>query len=188
LPDPVERRTPYWPLLVSLLLFVMDQVTKYLAVRFLGPSAPQHSVPLIGSFLRLTYLENTGVSFGQLQRFSPFISILTLGVVVGMLVGYRRLLTPTRWANTAVGLVLGGALGNLADRVVSGLRVGLQNAYVVDFVDVKYYAVFNAADAAITIGGIIYGVYLIFFRGRPQDSEPAEEAPCPKEEKRPGGD
>jgi len=159
-------------------------VSKFIIVRTLGPAAPRHSIPLIGSFLRLTYLENSGVSFGQMKDYSLLITLFTLAVTIGLLVGYRRLLTPSRWANLALGLILGGALGNLTDRLITGLRLGLNNNYVVDFVDVKYYAVFNAADSGITVGGILYGVFLVFFRGRSQ----AKEEPCPKEESRPSGD
>ena len=166
------RRAPCWPWLVALLTFLVDQVSKFLAIRYLGPGAPQHSVPVIGSFLRLTYLENTGVSFGQLREWSPLITLFTLAVAVGLVVGYRCLLTSSRWANLALGLIMGGAWGNLTDRLRTAFQVGLRQAYVVDFVDVRYYAVFNLADAAITIGGILYGVYLVFFRSCPEEEKP----------------
>lgn len=174
------NRAPFWPWLVALLTFLADQVSKFFVIRYLGPDAPRHSVPVIGSFLRLSYLENTGVSFGQLRDWSPLITFFTLAVVIGLAVGYRRLLTSSRWANLALGLIIGGAWGNLTDRLRTAFRVGLQRAYVVDFVDVRYYAVFNLADAAITIGGILYGAYLLFFRSRSEEEKPwAQEAGRP---------
>ncbi|MGC8873423.1 MAG: signal peptidase II [Chloroflexia bacterium] len=177
------ERVPRWPWLVALLTFLADQVSKFFAVRYLGPEAPRHSVPVIGSFLRFTYLENPGVSFGQLRDWSPLITFLTLAVAIGLAVGYRRLVTPSRWGNLALGLVMGGALGNLTDRLRTAFQVGLRQAYVVDFIDVRYYAVFNLADAAITVGGILYGAYLLFFRSRPGEEKPwAQEASRPSED------
>lgn len=167
-----------WPLLVTLLVVVLDRVSKYFVVRFLGPAAPVHSVPVLGSWVHLTYLENTGISFGQLQQFSFFITIFNFIAVPALLLAYRYLLTSSRWANLAVGLVLGGALGNAIDRATTALRLGIAHAYVVDFVDVRYYAVFNVADSAITVGGIIYALYLLFYHGKGvqvQELKPQEE-------------
>jgi len=166
-----RRRLLAWPLLVALLTVLVDRVSKYFVVRFLAPLAPD-GLDILGSFLRLVYVENTGVSFGQLQAYSGVITLFTLIVVIGLLIGYRYLLTPSRWANLALGFILGGAVGNLIDRVHTGLRLGLSQAYVVDFIDLRYFAVFNVADSAITVGGIAYGVYLVFFhQGRSRSGE-----------------
>jgi signal peptidase II len=175
----LSRRVPTWPLFVALFVVLADEISQYLVIRYLQPLGPT-GVPIIGSFLRLVYLENTGVSFGQLQQFSSWITIFTALVVVGLCVGYRYLVFPSPWANLALGLILGGALGNLIDRILTGVRLGLANAYVVDFVDVRYFAVFNVADSAITIGGILYGVYLVFFHK--EGDKPKEKDPCPPPE------
>ena len=183
--EPSTRRLPYWPLLVALLIILVDQVSKYLVVRYLQPLGTS-GIPIIGSYLRLVYLENTGVSFGQLQQFSAVLTIFIAVVVIGLAVGYRQLVTASPWANLALGLIMGGAIGNLVGRILTGIRLGLSNAYVVDFVDVRYFAVFNVADSAITVGGILYGVYLIFFhKGSPAGGEPKEEPPCPPPENPP---
>jgi signal peptidase II len=171
-----KRRLLAWPLLVALLTLLLDQVSKYFVVRFLDPD---HPIPLLDSFLRLVYLKNQGVSFGQLQGYSTWIAIFTIVVVAGLLLGYRYLLTPSRWANAALGLILGGAIGNLIDRLIYGISLGdLAKSYVVDFVDLQYFAVFNVADSAITVGGIIYAVYLVFHRDH-QTEERAKEKPWP---------
>ena len=180
-----HRRVPTWPLLVALLIILADQVTKYLAVHYLQPLGTA-GIPIIGSYLRLVYLENTGVSFGQLQQLSAVVTIFVAVVVIGLAVGYRQLVTPSRWANLALGLIMGGAIGNLIGRILTGVRLGLSNAYVVDFVDVRHFAVFNVADSAITVGGILYGVYLVFFhKGSPAAGKPQEEPPCPPPENPP---
>ncbi len=174
-----RRRLVAWPLLVTLLTVLADQVSKYFVVRLLGPAAPVHTVPLIGSFLRLSYLENSGVSFGRLQGYALWITILTIVVVAGLLAGYRFLLTPSRWGNVALGLILGGAIGNLIDRLIYGISLGdLGRSFVVDFVDVQYFAVFNVADSALTVGGILYAAYLLFHQER-RAQKPAEDKPWP---------
>lgn len=179
---PLSRRVPIWPQLVALSVIVADEISQYLVIRYVKPLGPT-GIPLIGSLLRLTYLENTGISFGQLQQLSAWITVLSAVIVVGLCLGYRYLLTPSRWANLALGLLMGGAIGNLIDRILTAARLGLANAYVVDFVDLRYFAVFNVADSAITVGGILYGVYLAFFhKEAPAGKERREEAPCPPPE------
>lgn len=160
-----RRRLLLWPLLIALLTVLLDQVSKYFVVLYLKPVG---SFPLIGSVVRLVYTENTGVSFGRLQGQATWVALFVLALVVGLAVAYRWLLTPSPWANVALGLILGGAAGNLIDRIATAFQVGLANCYVVDFVAVSIWPVFNVADSAITCGGIAYAVYLLFFHGRGQ--------------------
>lgn len=169
------RRWLLWPLLVALLIIILDRVSKFLAVRFLGPSADVHAIPLFGPF-RLVYLENTGVSFGKLQEYSALHVILGLVVALALSIGFRYLLTSNRWANLALGLILGGAWGNMIDRISTALRDGLDKAYVVDFVDPGFWPVFNVADSAISVGGVIFGVYLVFFQSRSREIAPKRDA------------
>jgi signal peptidase II len=165
-----------------LLTVLLDQVSKFLAVRYLQPLGPA-GVPIIGGFIRLVYLENSGVSFGQLQRYSTWIALFGFAVVAGLLLTYRHLLTPSRWANLAVGLILGGAMGNAVDRIRTAFRLGLANTYVVDFIDLRYWAVFNVADSAITVGGVLFAFYLAFFhKGWPAAEKREKEQPCPPPE------
>lgn len=180
--EPSKHHLPYWPLLVTLFIVLADRVSKYLAIRYLQPLGTT-GVPIVGSILRLVYLENSGVSFGQLQQFSTWIALFGMVVVASLFVGYRYLVTPSRWGNLALGLVLGGALGNLIDRILTGVRLGLDKTYVVDFVDLRYFAVFNVADSAITVGGILYGIYLAFFyKSGAAGREREKKEPCPPPE------
>ena len=163
--EQLKRRLPLWPLLVALLTVLVDQVSKYFVVLYLKPVGV---FPIIGDVVRLIYTENTGISFGRLQGLSIWVTILGAALVVGLFAGYRWLLTSSRWANLALGFIVGGAVGNLITRIVTSTQVGLANAYVVDFVSVSIWPVWNVADSAITCGGIAYAVYLLFFHGRAQ--------------------
>jgi signal peptidase II len=130
---------------LAALVVVVDQLTKRLAEdRLRG----QRSVPVVDDLLRLTYVENRGAAFGLLQdqtAFFVFVGILVIGVIAA---SYRYLPRSGFRLHLALGLQLGGAIGNLIDRIRQG--------YVVDFVDFGYrsnwWPVFNVADSAIVIG------------------------------------
>jgi signal peptidase II len=130
---------------VAVAIVVADQITKRLAEDRLRD---QRSVPVVDDILRLTYVENRGAAFGLLQdqtMFFVLVGILVIGVIAA---SYRYLPRSGFLLHLALGLQLGGAIGNLIDRVRQG--------YVVDFVDFGYRAnwwpVFNVADSAIVIG------------------------------------
>jgi signal peptidase II len=165
--DATERRPLAWERwLRRELLFVvgaagvlvLDQVTKALAVAYLRPGA---SLPLTG-WLQLTYVENRGAAFGLLQDQTALFILVGLIVVGGLIASYRHLPTVSPLLNLGLGLQLGGALGNLIDRVRQG--------YVVDFVDLSWWPVFNVADAAIVVG---VGVLAYYWASAPQSAEPA---------------
>jgi signal peptidase II len=127
------------------LVVLVDQITKRLADERLRG---QRSVPVLDDVLRLTYVENRGAAFGLLQdqtTFFVFVGILVIGVIAA---SYRYLPRSGFRLHLALGLQLGGAIGNLVDRIRSG--------YVVDFVDFGYHSnwwpVFNVADSAIVVG------------------------------------
>ena len=132
-------------LVVAVLVVVLDQITKRAAEdRLRG----QRSVSVLDDILRLTYVENRGAAFGLLQdqtTFFVFVGILVIGVIAA---SYRYLPRSGFRLHLALGLQLGGAIGNLIDRIRQG--------YVVDFVDFGYrsnwWPVFNVADSAIVVG------------------------------------
>jgi signal peptidase II len=147
----VDRRFE-WPLIA--LVIIADQVTKLLVVLQLGL---HESVPVIRGLLDLTHVRNTGAAFGFLNAADfPAKPIVIAVVALGALVSvslYASQLPPTHWlARLGLALILGGAAGNLIDR--------LRQGYVVDFVDAYWgdwhFWAFNVADAAISVGvGII---------------------------------
>lgn len=138
--------------IVAFVVF-LDQFTKYLAAKYLMPIG---SYPVIKHFFHLTYVENRGAAFGMLQNKTLFFIVIT--VVVGIVLIYSMIKLPgNSLYNYTLAMILGGAIGNLIDRV----RLG----YVVDFIDFKFFpAVFNVADSFIVVGAIILG-YLMIFKG-----------------------
>lgn len=132
--------------LVAGLILLLDQLTKAWIVVTLAPRLPPR-IDVMGSWLGLEYTENRGVAFGLLSGLGPFVVVAPLLVVVIMAALYLRSAAPPTWQSIGVGLLAGGALGNLADR----MRLG----YVVDFVSVGRWPNFNVADSAVTVGAVI---------------------------------
>jgi signal peptidase II len=134
---------------LAALVVVLDQTTKRLAEDKLDKAAVRSvPLPLVGDYLRFTYVENRGAAFGLLQdqtAFFVFVGLIVVGVIAA---SYRYLPRSGFRLHLALGLQLGGAIGNLIDRIRQG--------YVVDFVDFGYHSnwwpVFNVADSAIVIG------------------------------------
>ena len=147
-PAPVATPTatgrPHWPVFLGLaaLLVIADQLTKAWLVSFL---APGKSINVVGDALRLVHSQNNGGLFGLLSGQAFIFGLVSL-VVVGLIVLYHARAAPSQYVSITLGLLLGGAVGNLIDR----LRLG----YVVDFVDagigaLRWYT-FNVADAGIS--------------------------------------
>jgi signal peptidase II len=131
---------------------VLDQITKRMAEYYLLQT-PDHSISLVGELLRLTYVSNRGAAFGILQNQSILFVIVGIAVIGAILVSYRYFPKMSLLLNIALGLQLGGAIGNLMDRI----RLG----YVVDFVDVAIWPVFNVADSAIVVGVGVLAFHLL---------------------------
>ena len=130
---------------LAALVVILDQTTKRLAEERLRGQRP---LPVVDDIVRFRYVENRGAAFGLLQdqtAFFVFVGILVVGVIAA---SYRYLPRSGFRLHLALGLQLGGAIGNLIDRVRQG--------YVVDFVDFGYHSnwwpVFNVADSAIVVG------------------------------------
>lgn len=146
---------------LALLTVVTDQATKALMTGWLGPSSAQHRHDLVGSFIGFEYVRNTGVAFGMLQGRQWLVSVLAIVVLAAFLLAFWRDLPDHRTLQVGVGLIVGGALGNLLDR----FRLG----HVVDFLAVGSFPRFNIADSAITVGLVFLCVFLLF------GAEPREE-------------
>jgi len=135
---------PLWALFLGLaaVIAVLDQVTKAWLASFLPPG---QSVDVVDDLVRLVHAQNNGGIFGFLRGQALVFGAISL-VVVGLIVVYHGRSGRNRYLSIALGLLLGGALGNLIDR----LRLG----YVVDFVDAGFgdlrWYTFNVADAAIS--------------------------------------
>ena len=133
---------------VAVSVLVLDQLTKTWAVRHLDDG---HIIDLVGS-LRLRLAFNTGAAFSSGTGFGPIIGIGAV-VIVAVLVWTSRSVG-SRLGMVAVGLVLGGALGNLTDRAFRQGE-GFMGGAVVDWIDPQFWPIFNVADASIVVGGIL---------------------------------
>lgn len=133
-----------WPIFMGLaaVVFVVDQLTKAWLVSFL---APGERIEVLGDYVRLVHSQNSGALFGLFRDQALIFAVVSVGVV-GAIVWFHRTSGRNTLLSVALGLLLGGALGNMADR----FRLG----YVVDFVDMgigdlRFYT-FNVADSAIS--------------------------------------
>jgi signal peptidase II len=165
MPATVERAAtrgrPRWPIFVGLaaVVFVADQVTKAWLTSFL---APGERVEVLGEYLRLVHSQNSGALFGLFQDQAILFGVVSVGVVA-CIVWFHHSSGRNTLLSVALGLLLGGALGNMADR----FRIG----YVVDFVDVgigglRFYT-FNVADSAISLS-ILLLLVSAFVADRPR--------------------
>lgn len=157
--DQTERDAP--PRRVRLLLsvatvvLVADIVTKVLAVKLLTPGQP---VPIIGDTVTWTLVRNSGAAFSMATGYTWVLTLVALGVVAGIVWMGRRLVSP--WWALGLGMILGGALGNLVDRFFRS--PGPLRGHVVDFLSIGWWPVFNVADPAV-VGGAILLVGLSLF-------------------------
>jgi signal peptidase II len=173
-PDPAAARRSRTPLLLLLAALVLaaDALSKVVVVATL---APGENVRVLGGLLYLTSLRNRGAAFSLGQGATVVFSLIAVVVAVVIVRTARRLYSSV-WA-AALGLVLGGALGNLADRVFRS--PGVLRGGVVDFLSVfapdgRVWPVFNLADSAIMCGGAL-GVVLTL-RGVELDGSRARAA------------
>lgn len=147
---------------MAVAVFIGDQATKAIAAETLGRDASDHRVELLGSFLAFEYLENTGAAFGVLEGQGVILTFLAALVVAVLLALYLRSGQGSAILGVSLGLLIGGAIGNVVDRV----RLG----YVIDFVAVGIWPKFNVADSAITLGVILLGWYMARDSEQPSDS------------------
>ncbi|MEU6241342.1 signal peptidase II [Streptomyces sp. NPDC047024] len=145
---------------VAAFAYALDLVSKLLVVAKLEHHAP---IQLIGDLLELHAIRNPGAAFGFGAAFTIIFTVIA-AVVIAVIVRLARKLYSTPWA-IALGLLLGGALGNLTDRIFRA--PGIFEGEVVDFIAPKGFAVFNLADSAIVCGGIL--IVLLSFRGLDPD-------------------
>lgn len=144
------------------LIFFLDQLSKHLACAYL---ASRGSQPVIPDIFHLTLVRNTGAAFGILKGgmyFFVAVSVLSIGLILLLarrhkkVCGFFGIDPEDAFVRSALGMVLGGACGNLVDRI--------RLSYVVDFLDLRVWPVFNIADSAITVGGCLIVLRMLRMR------------------------
>lgn len=140
---------------VVLLVVLCDVLSKYLVVQLLLPL--ERSVTVIPGILDFTYVENRGAAFGMLSNSRWIFMTVSVVFIFVLIYVLKQKYSSNTLYTVSLCLFLGGGIGNMIDRVFLG--------YVVDFVEFTFvdFAVFNVADSAISIGAVLFVVYLIFF-------------------------
>ncbi len=145
-------------IIVAVCIFA-DQLTKYLIEMWLLATS-NGTVPIIKDVLYFTYARNYGAAFSIMQNMKVFFIVITLIASIGII----YMLIKNRKGNLlfriSLAITLGGAIGNLVDRI----RIG----YVIDFIDVRAinFAIFNVADACLVVGLMLLGIYYFFIEGK----------------------
>jgi len=147
-PKEASSRSRLWiSVLIAAVVVVLDQVTKRWALNEFSDGHVRH----LFWTLQFNLTFNSGMAFSRGQGIGPYIGAVALVVVVVLLLSLRR---SGSWVSCiAVGLVVGGAVGNLVDRLFR--ERGWLRGRVVDFIDFQWFPIFNVADMAVTIGGVL---------------------------------
>jgi len=145
---PAPRRQVRLLLSVAAVVLVLDIITKVIAVRLLVPGQP---VSIIGDTVTWTLVRNSGAAFSMATGYTWMLTLIATGVVAGIFWMGRRLVSP--WWAIGLGMILGGATGNLVDRFFRS--PGPLRGHVVDFLSIGWWPVFNVADPSVVGGAIL---------------------------------
>ncbi len=158
----------YWKLgAIASVIIILDQFTKALVLKNIALGEMIYPFPEFSSFFRFIHWYNTGVAFGMFQGMNDVFKVLAVLVSLVIIYFYPRI-PENEWPlKIAMGMQLAGAIGNLIDRIVVG--------YVVDFISVGNFPVFNIADASITMGVVVL-IIGMWIQERREKKALAEEA------------
>jgi signal peptidase II len=140
--------------LLAGIILILDQSSKFMICRAMTLN---ESIPVVRNVFHLTYIQNKGAAFGLFPCQTLFFIIVTLLVISLIIFFYKRMSGNRVLMSWALGFILGGAVGNLID------RIRLQA--VIDFLDFRIWPVFNLADSAITVGAIILFSSILLQKG-----------------------
>ncbi len=165
-----RRLSPLAFYISALLIATLDQLSKAIVLAKM-PLGEPGTIPLIPGIFHFTHVRNTGIAFSMLEGKIPVILIASAVVMLGIILTERKAAGRLGMAyGIALSMPLGGALGNMIDRIRFG--------NVVDFIDVRgiKFAIFNFADSAITVG-IVWLLLLSFLQPTPLEQEAGKETP-----------
>ncbi|WP_411567310.1 signal peptidase II [Rhodococcus sp. IEGM 1370] len=152
LPKPLRTRLL---IAIAAVILLFDLVTKIVVVHYVKPGNP---ISVVGDVVTLRLVRNPGAAFSMATGMTWLLTVVAVAVVIGVIKIGRTLRSP--WWALGLGLVLGGALGNLIDRFFRA--PGPFQGHVVDFVSVGWWPVFNVADSSIVCGAILLVVLSLF--------------------------
>lgn len=131
--------------LLASIIILLDQYTKHLVRTNLAINEAWNPLPWLAPYARILHIQNTGAAFGMMQNLGPVFMVIALIVSTAIIFYALRIPEDQWWMRIALGLQLGGAVGNLIDRIIF-------NQAVTDFISVGSFAIFNIADASISTG------------------------------------
>lgn len=141
-----------WLLAVIVVIVLLDQLIKRAIVDWIGPGAESQRWELLGNILAFEYLENRGAAFGLFQQGTAVLTVVSIVIIAVALVGLVRAAISSLWLALGISLIIGGAIGNLIDRIVRG--------FVVDYIAIGNFWKFNLADAAVSVGAVLTFILL----------------------------
>jgi len=147
-------------LLLAVVVVVLDQLAKYYIQARMVPGM---SIPVIDGVFDITYVLNPGAAFGILEHQTAFFLVVALIMIVAICYYYPRIPPGYRLLRIGIGLQVGGAAGNVIDRVKTG--------YVVDFLDFRVWPVFNIADMAIVTGVALIIYNTLYLSGKKDEKK-----------------
>jgi signal peptidase II len=150
------RAHPVWVVAAVGTIVAVDQLTKAWAVSALADGPTQ----VFGDTVKLELARNSGSAFSRFQGYTPILAVLA--IVITTLIARAVRHASDRWVIIGLVLVLGGALGNLTDRLARS--PGFLRGYVVDFVAIGWWPLFNVADSCVTVGAIVLVIRTMFAR------------------------
>lgn len=151
-PTPAKNSTLPVILGIAAFIFALDQATKLWVVQNIPLHGSWSFFPGLAKIFQLTFITNTGAAFGMFPQLGGAFMVIAIVVIASIVMFYRHLPTENIWVRVSLGLQLGGALGNLLDRITRG--------YVVDFVDIGFWPIFNVADLSIVLGVTLLAYHL----------------------------
>lgn len=149
-------------IIITVILIALDQITKLITLNYLKPVS---TVSVIDNILSFTYVENRGAAFGILQNARWVFILFTIIAVVAIFYYKFQKKPEGTTINSALCLILSGAVGNLIDRIFRG--------FVVDMIEVTFisYPVFNVADCFVVVGAVLLSIYILFIYKEPEKHE-----------------
>lgn len=170
-PSFLEKLVPF---IIMAVILLLDQLSKYLVETRIPLYSYWAPIPALENLFRLTHTANTGAVFGLFQGTGMFFAALAV-FVAGAIIYFNLTLPGGQWLlRIALGLQLGGALGDLIDR--------LRQGHVTDFIDVGPWYIFNIADMAVVGGVILFGIVLIREERKQQKNAPSKLNPADTQE------
>lgn len=137
--------------IVAITVITIDQLTKYLVI---SRMSLWESIPIVGHFINIFYVRNTGVGFSLLEFNDGIVEYLTIAIIGGIILFSFLWKEKSHFFRLSMGLLIGGAISNnLISRPIFG--------YVVDFIQIGWWPVFNVADSCVVAGAIGIGIYFL---------------------------